>query len=91
MASSTSASINLTAVQTSYISLRIFTTGNILHLEVIRPATISKTGTIILKAAANTYAARCGKETVNFAQGHKKIWGLVSSDVTFLLTNNIAY
>lgn len=58
---------------------------DILQLQIVADLTTSKTGTIILKEAANTYAARCGRGTANFAQGYIKIQGLVSSDVTFLL------
>lgn len=58
---------------------------DILHLQRVADLTTSKTGTIILKEAANIYTARCRRETVNFAQGHTRIQSLVSSDVTFLL------
>jgi len=74
---SISPSINFTTVQTS--------TVDILHLQIVADLITSKTGTIILKEAANTCAAKCGRETANFAQGHMRIQGLVSSDVTFLL------
>lgn len=36
-------------------------------LKIVADLITSKSGTIILKEAANTYAANCGRETADFA------------------------